>query len=226
MKALTVWRERQARSYIAGVLHGDGWLTALTIGLRCKDEDFARAFADAVNSVYGFRLIPCLDERGYWLARSSNKRSHFAGAKDHDPTTAIEQTAWLRGLFDSEGNAQLLAKPARGPNSYHRRVAFYSTEPATLTKASGYLTALGILHTRRSTTNSASHKGTKTVEELRITRKDSFAMFADVVSSSINRKRVSLYSIVGSYAPPGAHALAQAKGVEVRRQRQAAGGRY
>ena len=45
MKAISLWQP-----YLAGVLHGDGWCTRLTLGLRCKDHDFSQRFAQ--------RLLP------------------------------------------------------------------------------------------------------------------------------------------------------------------------
>ena len=169
MKALTIWQP-----YLAGVLHGDGWCTGLTIGLRCKDRDFAETFAEGMNAVFELRVVAKKDSRGYWLIRLGNRSGRFDALRAYEPTDNDELTSWLRGLFDSEGNAQLWLYPRRGGNAYHRRIAFYSTELRTLDRALEYLSWLEVSATIRATKNSASHKGDKTVFELRIVRRDGF----------------------------------------------------
>jgi hypothetical protein len=198
MKALTIWQP-----YLAGVLHGDGWCTPLTLGLRSKDRDFAGVFAEAVNALFGTALQSKTDERGYWLVRASNKSGRFNDLKDYEPSDDKERAAWLRGLFDSEGNAQILPQPRRGPNSYHRRVAFYSTNFVTLGLAASHLHSLDIKHLIRSTKNSATHKGLKLVGELRLCRREAFQTFARIVGSSIERKQARLDAIAASYQPDG-----------------------
>ena len=65
------------------------------------------------------------DERGYWLVRTYNGRRRFDVLREWSARSPEEQAAWLRGLFDSEGNAQLTHRPARGrrfrPAMHHRR---------------------------------------------------------------------------------------------------------
>src|SRR5262249_43789984 len=113
-------------AYLAGVLSGDGWCTRLTIGLRVIDADFAQAFALALHVVFGLAVSPRRDERGYWLVRVGNKTGRFNHLPSYEPTTDEERAAWVRGLFDSEGNAQL--RPSGiSTNSFGRRVAIYST---------------------------------------------------------------------------------------------------
>jgi LAGLIDADG-like domain len=184
--------------YLAGVLHGDGWCTPLTIGLRCKDEDFSQAFAEAVNGVFGLSVRSKRDERGYWLVRTSNKSGRFNDAKAYTPRDDAERAAWLRGLFDSEGNAQCL-KLRTGQASYGRRIAFYSTEVDTLEKASRHLSALGIQHKQYQTKNSATHIGCKMVYELRVIRRESFCRFGVIVGSNIGRKRDALQRIATTF---------------------------
>src|SRR4051812_1156824 len=89
-----------ARAYLAGVLHGDGWCTHLTLGLRVADQDFAEAFALALNLVCGTTYAPRRDERGYWLLRAGNKSGRFSGLKGFVARTDRERAMWLRGLFD------------------------------------------------------------------------------------------------------------------------------
>lgn len=197
MKALTVWQP-----YLAGVLHGDGWCTRLTLGLRSKDLDFAEIFAEAVNRLFGMNLSPKWDDRGYWLVRTSNKSGRFDRLRLFEPTNNDDLSSWLRGLFDSEGNAQLWLPPDRGPNCFHRRIAMYSTNIATLNRASEFLTWLEVDHTIRATRNSISHKGTLTVYELRMIRRSGFSRFAEMVGSSIGRKQATIDAIVRSYRNP------------------------
>lgn len=208
---LTIWEP-----YLAGVLHGDGWCTRLTIGLRVKDKEFADLFAEAVNELYGTSLAPARDDRGYWLVRCGNKTGRFTKLKTYQPTDNDEVGCWLRGLFDSEGNAQLWLNAKMGPNSYHRRVAFYSTDMRTLATASEYLDWLGVAHSIRPTKNSASHKGTKVVYELRMVRRAGFSRFFEMVGSSIPRKHKTLAAIVSSYQPPGYQAVNWKKAIAAR----------
>lgn len=193
--ALTIWQP-----YVAGVLHGDGWCTDLSLGLRVKDHDFCETFAEGVAQISEVRLTPKPDERGYWLVRASNRSGRFSGLRTYEPRDNDELGCWLKGLFDREGNAQLWHM--RG-NSYHRRVAIYSTAAETLARAAEYMDWLDIPHSLRPTTNSASHKGKKLVLELRVVRQDGFARFTEMVGSSIARKALALSAIVQSYQPAG-----------------------
>lgn len=224
MMAVTVRQisdARDARAYLAGALHGDAWCSALTIGLRVKDEDFAREFARALNIASAGTLAPKRDERGYWLVRTSNKTGKFDYLKTSEPHTHREQGFWLRGLFDSEGNAQLhLGK--RGGNCYSRRVSIYSTDIATLQKADGILGALNMRGIIRPTKNSVGHKGTKTVYELSLRGGEgNYKRFAASVGSSIARKQSALERIAGSYHPDPAEAArhAQQKGAEAKKRK-------
>ena len=211
MKSLTVWQP-----YLAGVLHGDGWCTQKTLGLRVKDRDFAEAFAEGVRHVFGVTLEPKPDERGYWLVRASNRTGRFDGLREYEPTDNDELGSWVRGLFDSEGNAQLWLNEAAGPASYHRRVAMYSTNIETLQRAAKFLAWLDVSCSIRPTKNSSSHKGTKTVHELRVVRQNGFARFLEMVGSSIQRKQRTLIAISGSYQAPGWQARNWSKAVAAR----------
>lgn len=209
----------QMRAYLAGVLHGDGWCTKLTFGLRVKDRDFAAMFSVAVEEVTGFKMSVRWDN--YWVVRGRNRTGRFSELKSYNPVDNSERSAWLRGLFDSEGNAQILHRPKIGLNSYQRRVAIYSTDLATLRIAAGYLHALGIRHAIRLTKNSASHKGTKPVSELRLCRREAFQAFAVLVGSSIGRKQAALQRIAATYQkdPSASARAAQLKGAATRRAR-------
>lgn len=202
-------------AYIAGVLHGDGWCTRLTIGLRAKDRDFVEAFAKAINLSFGLNKTPKIDERGYWLLRIGNKSGTFDSAKSYCPKTDEERILWVRGMFDSEGNAQCLKIP-KWENSYQRRIAFYSTDTGTLDKVSDYLAKLGIASVLRPTKSSASHKGTKPVFELKVPRQENMTEFVRLVGSSISRKSLTLQKISATFQPPGWQAVVWKKAIAAR----------
>jgi hypothetical protein len=214
-------------SYLAGVLHGDGWCTRLTIGLKAKDKDFVDTFCEAFNSVFSNKIKPRLDESGYWLARTSNKTGKFNGLRGYKPKNNVERATWLRGLFDSDGNAQLIHQPQLSPNAYGRRVAIYSTNKPTLLRASNYMRSLKIEHNIRRTKNSRSHIGSKTVFELRIIRKQGFVRFLRFVGSSIGRKQKRLHAIVSTYRnKKESCSLGGQRGSATRRARREKGGSY
>lgn len=200
MRALTIY---QPQAYLAGVLHGDGWCTDLSLGLRCKDFDFSTAFAAALNDACGTQVTPRRDERGYWLIRQGNKSGKFSHLRGVEPENSAEVSAWLRGLFDSEGNAQCISLPRKGPNSFQRRIAFYSTSTDTLLRAHSYLNLLGLDSVIREQTASATHKGTKPVFELKLVRRPSLQAFSTAVGSSISRKQETLLRIASTFQPEG-----------------------
>lgn len=195
----------QQLAYICGVIKGDGWLSKLTIGLRVKDQDFCQAFASAVSCVFGASPIVRLDERGYWLYRRSNKTGMFNRILNFRPTTMAQKRAWLRGLFDSEGNAQL-RKTGVTENSIGRRVSMYSTCRATLRSAAHFLEELEIDNYVHPVRNSAGHKGRRRVYELLVRGSQSnYRRFAIAVGSSVQRKHSILRCLPSSYSDPAAY---------------------
>jgi hypothetical protein len=79
MPALTI---RQPIAYLAGVLAGDGCISrpARTaargyFSLTAADEDFARAFADALLAGYGVYVRPRLTGSGYWRLQCLKERA-------------------------------------------------------------------------------------------------------------------------------------------------------
>lgn len=185
--------------YLAGVCLGDGWVTKLSLGLRCKDQDFACAFAVALREVFGVQHLPRQDERGYWLIRCRNQSGRFFPLIGFEPQNNMERHSWLRGLFDSEGNATLVRK--RKNHQYCRRISFYSTALHTLQRAAGYLQQSRISTGISSVKPSQGHKGTLPVFELRILgSKENYALFHQLIGSSIQRKAIVLAKIPGSYS--------------------------
>jgi hypothetical protein len=209
-----------ALAYLNGVIHGDGWYTT-TLGLRVADLDFAQAFVCALRTAFGVERVPRPDERGYSLVRIGDKRRRFAALREVRPELADERAAWLRGLFDSEGNADL--SPSNlSENSWNRSVRFFSTERSTLVLATQHLAELGIATKPIVTVKpSAGHKGRKPVYRLHL-RCDqaNFARFAELVGSSIGRKAEALRRIPLSYRPDTAYCrTGQARGAATRRRR-------
>lgn len=213
----------RARAYLAGCLHGDAWLGD-ALCLKVADLDFAEAFRAAVTEAFA---VPCgvrRCDRGYWLVTKFNGFGRFNDLKAHKPADTEEKGAWLRGLFDSEGNVQLTLLK-RGQASYSRRVAMFSTEVSTLERARAYLRDLGIEATIGATKNSASHKGSKVVFVLRVlSSKTQYSTFAEKVGSSIGRKAAGLTNLVASYAEDRSAACrrGQLLGVAARRRNAAA----
>lgn len=227
---------QQPCAYLAGVLRGDAWLSTGSgkspngyLCLRVADGDFAEAFALSVKAAFGVATAPRRDERGYWLVRTYNGYGRFNGLPTFQADRDAERAAWLRGLFDSDGNANLKHRPEKGPGSYARRVAIYSTRQDTLDQAADYLGDLGIATKLRPTANSKGHIGTKVVSELSLrSSRAQYYRFATLVGSSIERKRDTLNAIVSSYCDDlsAAYRRAQAAGVAVRLGRVASGGAY
>lgn len=233
MRTLTVG---QPHAYLSGVLAGDAWLSTGSgkspsgyLCLRVADKDFADAFASAVRIAYAIDVLPHLDERGYWLTRTYNGYRRFDPLRSYSPVTDDEHAAWLLGLFDSEGNAQLTPKPNRGPNSWSRRAALYSTEPATLDKAEACFARLGLSTHRNMMRPSEGHLGSRPVEELKLSSSQpAYEHFANEVGSNIARKQHTLDRIAASYITDMANRRRQmqATGVASRLARKASGGRY
>jgi hypothetical protein len=211
---------RQPLAYLTGVVAGDAWLTTV-LGLRVADRDFAIAFVAAIREGFGIRTKARRDERGYWLVRSGAESGRFDALRRFKPITSEARAAWLRGLFDSEGNANLSRKP-QWENSWDRRVSFYSTNPYTIALASHYLDELGIPNRFRGMKASKGHKGTRPVVELVINAsKENYLCFAEVIGSSIRRKQRILDRIPTTYTVDmvAMYRAAQLKGAASRHQK-------
>lgn len=212
---------RTARAYLNGVIHGDGWL-AKSFGLRSIDRDFTESFSIAITAAFGNVASARKDERGYWLVRLENHRGQFNTLRNFSPASNLEKAVWLRGLFDSEGNAQLTPVKNK-PNSVFRNVEFFSTNTATLCKAADFLASLGIGSRAYKMKSSAGHKGTKQVWRLVIQNScDHFGKFSDLIGSNIRRKAARLAGIAASYCTdlPAALRAAQLKGAATKRRRR------
>jgi hypothetical protein len=220
--------EARPLAYVAGVLLGDGWCSRLTIGLRVKDQDFATAFTRALLAAFHVETKASLDERGYWLVRTSNKTGRFNRAISFKPKTDCAKGAWLSGLFDSEGNAYLGRQTKTSPNAKSRRIAIYSTNTETIRLAALYLSDLGITSRITQRRHTEGHLGDKPVYELAVRCSlKNFARFAILIPSHILRKQSTIDAIVDSYGPvAGLLRAAQLRGVAMRKARQALTGKY
>lgn len=206
-----------ARAYLAGVLHGDGWC-GKDAGLRAKDEDFVRAWAEAAR--IGLRLTIRVRFDGYWVART-RRVDLVAPLRDFRPTSQEEHAAWVRGFFDSDGNANLRLN-GMSEHSYGRGVEMFKSNLHSLGLAADSLAALGIPTILRPMTNSSSHLGTKQMYRLTVRgSQENYAKFGSLVGSSIARKHRVLTAIPDSYRPDAAehYRSAQRKGAATRRNR-------
>lgn len=212
--------ELYPEAYLCGVLHGDGWCTKRAIGLRVADHEFSAAFAEALRRVFSVSVYPHKDERGYWLVRARNTTGKYSTLLSFEPQLCDEMAAWIRGLFDSEGNACLYLKKANS-QSYGRGISLFSTTISTLERAARYLTCLQIstyLYPRR---NGTGHKGSRTVYRLSVAGSyEHYLQFAQRIGSTISRKQQVLDAIPQSYQPDDSYLQkAQAKGVQTKRRR-------
>lgn len=207
-------------AYLAGVLHGDGFCSDDTIGLKVADKDFAESFCEAINASFSI-CISVRPESKYWRVRTSNRKGQFSHIREYGPQTEEEIAAWIRGFFDSEGNASC-CKRKYGEASYARRVSMYNTNVDTIRKATGFLGLLGIGCIVRATKNSRGHLGRKTVHELKlVSGVENYRLFQTRVSSSIGRKRDAIAQIVETYQPDKGYLVrAQAKGAESKRAKK------
>jgi hypothetical protein len=194
-------------AYLAGVLHGDGFLTVEKnsrgyLGLRVADRDFADAFSSCLHAAYGVVAPVRLDERGYNLVRTYNGYGRFDQLRAYDPANNHERGRWLRGLFDSEGNAYCARSVTLGPRSWQRRVTFFSTNVGTLQRAIGFLEILGVRAKIVPWRHGTGHKGTLPVHAIILAAgKLNFETFLAAVGSSIARKREAIERMISTYQP-------------------------
>lgn len=187
------------KAYLAGCLKGDAFMSIGHknsvrgyMGLRVSDWDFAHAFAESINVAYGLNIAPRADERGFALVRTYNGHGRFDELRQLKPDCPESGASWLRGLFDSEGNAA--CRPlARGPRSWDRRVTMFSTNVETLSLAESLLTSLDIGSKIVPWNHGPGHKGTKPVFAVRLhSSLENYQRFASGVGSSIQRKQQTL----------------------------------
>jgi len=209
-----------AVAYLAGVLAGDGSLGVSGFALGVSDKDFAEAFAFALGAAFDIPKTPRQRKSGYWEVRVCNGYGRFDFLRSYSAREPESMRAWLRGFFDSEGNASCLPN-RRFPNCTHKRVSMYSTNHETLDRAAAYLGMLGIPSTVLGMRSSAGHLGSKQVYCLRVrSSRENYHRFLSLIGSSIERKRAAMLAIVESYCAdlPAALRAAQQRGVASRRR--------
>lgn len=169
------------------------------LGLKVADEDFILTFASAVRRAFGL-TVRARREGPYWVAKIG-RIGVFDDLKTREPETRDEVRWWLRGFFDSEGNASL-TRSKISENSWSRRVAFFNTDVALIDRARGYLDLLEIETLTYTMKPSRGHLGTKPVFELLVrSGQENYWRFGELVGSSIARKAQALQAIPRSYVP-------------------------
>lgn len=227
---------RQPIAYLTGCLCGNAWLSSGSprspsgyLCLRVADVDFATTFATAITVGFGVPVVARLDERGYSMVRKNNGFGRFDVLRDFVPKTQEETAAWLRGLFDSQGNVVCVKKPKAGPRSWDRRISMLSTDHETLGLALRRLLKIGIVAHKTPWPCGAGHKGSKPVFAVMLSAsRANFSRFGELIGSSIARKQAAIDLLPRTYQPDlsTCYAEAQAKGAAVRRARRDAGGIY
>lgn len=207
------------KGWLLGVLSGDGWCTT-TVGLRSVDKDFVVEFSRILNCIAPVDAKPIKEVRetgSYWVCRSGarNLVSFIKAIKNQK----VDPSSWLRGLFDSEGN--VVCSKMKKWNSYHRKIAFYTTDELVRDKCVRFLNKIGIASKLRIVKPSQGHKGTKIVYEIKVMHNHvALSRFSNLVSSTIKRKRVLLDKLPLSYCKDLRKSMveAQLKGAAVKRK--------
>lgn len=187
------------KAYLAGVYSSDGYINNNCFGLNVKDFDFADQFRKSICSISNYNPKIHKDKRSIHIIRVTNKKSIFNFVINYEPITNDEKRFWLRGFFDGDGNANI-SKVKKYNNSFCRRISFYNTELKLIIKANNYLYDLGMICTFKLMILSESHLGNKPVYELRlISGILNYTKFQKLISSTIERKRIIIDSIINSY---------------------------
>jgi len=196
------------KAYVLGVLAGDGWLSyspakrRYQIGLETIDEEFADAFWQCLNKVYGLKPSKrkLIEKHSGWKDKYCVRLCCKAACEDllsygvpfkqdgwlvppaiKNASPAI-QASYLRGFFDSEGSMETNGRRIRGTSSH-------------LPGLEGVSALLRGLRIRsriiRQSKNSAY--------DVRIQDRASVELFAKHVSFTINRKKGKLQRSLNSY---------------------------
>ena len=196
------------KAYVLGVLAGDGWLSyspakrRYQIGLETIDEEFADAFWQCLNKVYGLKPSKrkLIEKHPGWKDKYCVRLCCKAACEDllsygvlfkqdgwlvppaiKNASPAI-QASYLRGFFDSEGSMETNGRRIRGTSSHL----------PGLEGVSALLRGLRIRYRIiRQSKNSAY--------DVRIQDRASVELFAKHVSFTINRKKGKLQRLLNSY---------------------------
>lgn len=190
------------KSYILGVLCGDGWISSnnLRIGLRCIDKDFVQEFQKNIMKVYGIfckirmdkpknsrwsmqfvldlnSRLACEDVLSYGKFNSDDWRVPKEIISSNDIKLI---GSFLRGFYDSEGHVS--------SKWYHLK--------ATTSNKAGFSDILYLLKRLKIhyITGFKKHKNPryKLGYEVYITGSDSYKIFKKYIGFSIKRKQDKL----------------------------------
>ena len=209
---------REMMAYLAGVVSGDGWCSAKTVGLKAKDRDFVEAFSFCLGAVFGCDAMVRPDAGRYWKVVSMNSSGRYNSILLFKPKTRSEKGFWVRGLFDGDGSA-IICRMKGAVKS--RRVIIVKTTPSILETAKLLLGDIGITAYMGPRSNGTGHFGTKQVYGLTITAsKQNYEAFQERVGTSICRKRIKIDEIISSYSDQSVYTReGQRKGAAAKRNK-------
>lgn len=202
----------RAKSYILGVLTGDGWLSysekmgRYQIGLETIDEEFADEFRRHLHEVYSLdpskkKLVEshpqwsdkysvrlcckaaCDDLLSYGV---SFKRGEWLVPPAIKNAPHNIQASYLKGFFDSEG----------GVDVNGRRIKGTSTRLSGLREDSKLLVELGI---KPRIARQSKKKNRKIAYNLIIQGRASIELFAEHIGFTITRKKEKLQLLLDNY---------------------------
>jgi intein-encoded DNA endonuclease-like protein len=196
--------------YILGVLKGDGYVKmhkrnptqyhkhqtkAYYIGLKAKDEDFVKAFANTLERIFKRKCkIYSNSKNGktyYYTSLSSHSfydwYTNLTIKEIKDALTRLDESeicAFLRGFYDSEGGCVT--------GSQNKKVVFCcNTNKDLIDLINCLLQKIGVSKTRIIEQKGAFSD--KIVYRLDLWRKDDIDIFRNKVSFSIERKNAKLH---------------------------------
>ena len=189
--------------YILGVILGDGHFTfpkggGGCIGLSVVDKDFAQTFYNSLKrwSQTYCRIWHYRDRWRVYLTSVSSAKvfKNFDTIKILTLSEDI-RCAFLRGLYDSDGNV----------NDNNKTIRFYNSNPRLINIVKGALESIGVSNLKIRKRNEEVHiiEGreylVKPVYVLVLSRKRNLELFNVKVGFSIKRKQKRLETMVNSY---------------------------
>ena len=192
------WRRRSVSlAYLLGVLMGDGCLAKNSVVLETIDREFADLFAGCLERQFGRKPSIYRRPGGPWLSNLNGKtyvrrpylRAELCSREAVRFLKSIKYahwvrslskpllTAWLRGMWDSEGCIYQVTQTKLWA------VCFVNTDSVLAN-----LFAEGLLKVARISAIPHRSKGSA-LWSIRIWRQDAIVRFFDIVQPTIRRKR-------------------------------------